>query len=127
VLIVLSAASLYFCYRYPKQDFTGALAYVQQHARPDATVASIIPAATAYANYYAPEVTVISDLDEYQTVLSQGRETWVLITLPGVIRNDPRAVIEHVQRDFKLVARFPGTLGDGALDVYYRPVLGAPS
>ncbi len=121
VLIVLSAASLYFCYRYPKQDFSGALAYVRQHARADATVASLSPASVAYANYYAPEITHISSMDHYQKVLSEERETWILITLPRVMRDDPRAVFERVRQDFQHVARFPGTLGDGALDVYHRP------
>ena len=72
-MVALSAASLYFCYRYPKQDFSGALAYVRQHAAPDATVAGLGPAAAAYRLYYAPDITPIYTEADYAAALKPGQ------------------------------------------------------
>ena len=126
LLVALSAASLYFCYRYPKQDFSGALAYVRQHAAPDATVAGLGPAAAAYRLYYAPDITPIYTEADYAAALKPGQETWVLLTLPRVTRAQFGAITDRLQQDFQLAARFPGTLGDGWLFVYYRPSPAGP-
>lgn len=123
-LVVLSAASLYFCYRYPKQDFTGALAYARQHAAPNASVAGIGLAATAYRLYYAPDVLAIYSEEDYDAALNRGSETWVLLTFPRDMRARFGPLYDRLQEDFGLAATFPGTLGDGYLFVYYRPARG---
>ncbi|MDP8924263.1 MAG: glycosyltransferase family 39 protein [Chloroflexota bacterium] len=120
-LIALSATSLYFCYRYPKQDFTGALAYVRQHAAPGATVAAAGLAATAYRSYYAPEIAAIYTQEDYRAALHPERETWIVLTFPRDMRARFGGIYDALQSDFELAATFPGTLGDGYLYVYYRP------
>lgn len=120
-LMALSMISLYFCYRYPKQDFTGALGYVRERAASDATVAAVGLAATAYRVYYAPEITTIYTEEEYRAALRPARETWVLVTFPRDMRARFPAVYDRLEDDFRLVATFPGTLGGGDLFVYYRP------
>ena len=123
-LVFLSASSLYFGYRYPKQDFTGALAYVRQHAAPDATIAAAGLAATAYRVYYAPDIVGIYTPADYHAALGAGRETWVLLTFPRDMQARFAEVFDLLQGDFRLVTIFPGTLGDGHLYVYYRPSSG---
>lgn len=120
-VLTLSIASLLLVYRYPKQDFTGALAYVRQHSAPDATIAGFGLAGTAYARYYAPGIACIYTQDEYDRLLRHGRETWVLMTATRDARARLGEIYDHLLADFELVATFSGTLDDGHLYVYYRP------
>jgi hypothetical protein len=48
----------------------------------------------------------------------------MLITLPRLTRSVHGELMANIETDFRHVATYPGTLGDGALYVYYRPHAG---
>ncbi|MEO6445457.1 MAG: glycosyltransferase family 39 protein [Gemmatimonadaceae bacterium] len=127
VVIVLSAASLAFNYRYPKQDFEGAMQYVlAQRDAGDRVVSTGLPA-DPYSTLYGqswPNVTTREALDSLR---SSGGRTWVLWTFPRYLVQAAPDIDRLLREQCPQPSRFRGTVGDGdvlvcALDPITRPV-----
>jgi len=104
-------------YQYPKQDYTGARDYVLAHMGNHDVVAGLHIAGRVYNQYYAedwPDVESVQELEQYR---SREGSTWVLYTLPRHFALDRPGLAEVVEREFKTVKVFPGTLGDGQIIV----------
>ena len=117
VLVLLSAVSLAFNYRYPKQDYRGALRWVREQAGEGDVVAAAGMAAFAYAEYYGPDVLAIDSLQELESARRESATIWVLYSFPRDMRLRFAELYEVIERDGELRARFPGTLADGTLYV----------
>jgi mannosyltransferase len=113
VVIVASALSLPRAYALPKQDFTGARAYVEAERRPGDAVVAVGLAGVAYSRYFAPEWQFAENAEELQRVLSTHPRVWLVYTLPVELEAYHPDVWEVVHRDFDTVRVFPGTLGGG--------------
>jgi len=116
-LCILLAVSLPEVYRHPKQDFSGARDYVKAHLQPGDTVLGLHMAGRAYQLYYQPdwpEVDAIAQLDEQR---SRSGYTWLLYTLPTYIRNANPMLQNKLDREYEIMQKFPGTLGDGVIIV----------
>ncbi|MGJ5816591.1 glycosyltransferase family 39 protein [Paludibaculum fermentans] len=118
LIILASALTVPRVYRYPKQDFTGARDYVEQFHQP---VAAVGLAANAYA-WYAPQwqrpVNDRQFLDLYQGQQAE----WLVYTLPVHLKAWDPQTWQIVNRDYRIVREFPGTLGDGTVYVCRRGV-----
>lgn len=128
-VIVLSAASLGFNYRFPKQDFEGAMHYVQSGARPgDVVVTTGLPA-DPYRMLYGQTWANLTTRAELDSARRTGERTWVLWTFPRYLeRHAPE--IDRVLRDECSERRtFRGTVGGGDVLVCVLPPLSpaAPS
>lgn len=117
-LILLSAASLPIAYRYPKQDYQGALAFVEQRRQPGEAVVAVGLASLPYQRFYAPYLDAIRSLDELNAIRSRSRATWLLYTFPIHLRSRHPDILDSVGSNFRLVKIFPGTVGDGAIYVW---------
>jgi hypothetical protein len=117
VMIVVSAASLTFAYR-PKQDFVGALDFVDQAKKPADVIVAVGAAALAYKSYYAPEWGTANSLGQLETLRSKSDCTWVLYTLPLHMEAYHPDILEFIEKEFHLVKMFPGSLGGGTIFVY---------
>lgn len=121
VVVVLSTLSLGFNYRYPKQDFEGAMRLVLADARPgDVVVTTGLPA-DPYRMLYGqtwPNLTTRAELD---SVRRTGTRTWVVWTFPRYLeRHAPE--IDRVLRDECAERRtFRGTVGGGDVLVCVLP------
>ncbi len=117
-LILLSAASLPAVYRYPKQDYQGALAFVEERRQPGEAVVAVGLASIPYQRFYAPYLDATRSLDELNALRSRSRATWLLYTFPIHLRSRHPDILASIRSDFRLVKVFPGTVGDGAIYVW---------
>jgi hypothetical protein len=117
ILVGASVWALTFNYRFPKQDYRGALRHVMAVKAPDDEVAAVGLAAVTYRVYYAPWLRFPQTPAELRALTRDGRRVWVLLTLPRDMRLRFPDLTRTLETDFEPVARFRGTLGDGDLTV----------
>lgn len=120
LLVAATAATARKAYALPKQDFLGAKAYVEQHRRPGDAVVAVGLAAKAYGDYYAPEWRSAQTPAELDALARAHARLWLVYTLPVQLQGFLPELWEAIQRDFRVVAVFPGTLGGGELYVCHR-------
>jgi hypothetical protein len=116
-LILVSVASLPAAYRYPKQDFEGALAYVEQHQQPGEALIAVGLASVPYQRYYAPQLKSVETVGELNAVRARSEGTWLLYTFPIHMQAHFPGILASIRSKFRVVKVFPGTVGDGAIYV----------
>jgi mannosyltransferase len=116
-VIAVTAAPLVRYYRYPKQDFTGALHYVEEHKAPVDRVAAIDLAGNCYRAYYAPGMIVPKSSGEIEALRPAGGRVWILYTLPRELSLRDPQMWSYVRSQLEPKAVLPGTLGGGDLYV----------
>lgn len=117
MLVLLSASSLGFNYRYPKQDYLGALAYLEEWRQPGEPVVTVGLASVPYRRYYAPELEQVTTLEQLEAVRARGRATWLLYTFPIYMKAHYPDILAAIKNDFIVMEKFPGTVGDGTIYV----------
>jgi len=117
LVIAASAASLGRVYRYPKQDFGGALRFVESERRASEPVLTAGAAAWPYQNYYGRDWPQIKSLDQIESMREETRRVWLLYTFPRYIEDETPGLMDAIQHCFKTVRVFPGTLNQGEVFV----------
>jgi hypothetical protein len=116
LLMAFSVASLGANYRYPKQDFAGALAFVEAHrVNGDPVVTAGDPATFCYQRYYNQPWIEVRDVEQLQAVLGGGRPVWLVYTMPQYLDLGKPALAAQIRESFRVVREFPGTLNGGAV------------
>jgi hypothetical protein len=117
LMIVASAMTVPRCYALPKQDFTGARAYVESQFRRGDAVAVVGLAEHAYAPYYAPSWKVVHTPLELSALRSASSRTFLVYTLPIELRAAHGDLWKMIQTEFATERIFRGTLGGGEVYV----------
>ena len=117
LMILVSAATVPRCYALPKQDFTGARAYVESILRAGDTVAVAGLAEHAYAPYYAPSWQVVRTPNDLAALRSTASRTFLVYTLPIELKAAHADLWKVIQADFETDRVFWGTLGGGEVYV----------
>ncbi|MGC2108201.1 MAG: glycosyltransferase family 39 protein [Candidatus Korobacteraceae bacterium] len=115
LLLLASIVPLRAAYLYPKQDYMGAMKFVDERRQAGEQVVTAGVVTTPYQRYYGrswPRVETRQQLDE----LNHGQTTWLLYAMPTSIRSSQPELWQEIETKFTLVRRFPGTLGGG--DIY---------
>lgn len=125
-LVVLSALSVPFAYG-PKQDFQGALAYVEDRRQPNDAVVTVGLATFPYKNLYKTDWDEIETLSALNDVRARSKRTWLIYTIPIQLQDSFPEIDASIRKDFKEVKQFYGTLSGGAVfvcewDPYTREV-----
>jgi uncharacterized membrane protein len=117
VLVVLSALSLIPNYRYPKQDFEGAMRYVLDAKGPsDAVVSSGVPA-DPYANLWNLPWPNVETGEQLARARDAAPRTWVLYTFPRYLESRSPDIAEVIRRECRPARVFRGTVGGGDIVV----------
>lgn len=116
-LIVVAGRSLPFVYG-PKQDYQGALSYVQAARQSDDAVVTLGLAGDPYQMLYRTDWPRVETQPELNATCSIAPRTWLIYTLSAEAQAVYPDLMARVQRDFTLQRQFPGTVGDGAIYVY---------
>jgi mannosyltransferase len=112
-----SAAALPRLYTMQKQDYTGALAYIERHRSAEDLLAAAYIATTSMA-LYAPEARSARTEPDLRALLDEGRTVWLVGTLlPDMRRREP-GLMALIDDRFHEEASFPGLVGDGAVHVW---------
>ncbi|MCI0398183.1 MAG: glycosyltransferase family 39 protein [Chloroflexi bacterium] len=115
LLVVASLLSLIPYYRVPKQNYTGALAYVEERREPGDVVAAVGLAISSYRVLYAPNLAFPETAEELAALRGPDHATWVIYTFQRDMRIRYNDLYNAIERDFTLEAAFPGTVGDGTV------------
>src|SRR5204863_2636238 len=117
LMIVVSTTTVPRCYTLPKQDFTGARAYVESEFRAGDAIAVAGLAQHAYARYYAPSWKVVSTPEELAALRANASRTFLVYTLPIEMRAAHAELWHTIEADFQTERIFRGTLGGGEVYV----------
>lgn len=115
-LLLSSALSLPRAYG-PKQDYLGARSFVEASRRSGDSVVTVGLVSYAYKNFYQTRWEAVEDLEELNAVRSRAKRTWLLYTFPPHIQSVYPGIMGAIEKDFKVVKAFPGTLGNGTIFV----------
>jgi hypothetical protein len=124
VILALSAASLLRNYRYPKQDFGGAMQFVEQKRGADEPVVTAGAAAYVYREYYGRPWTQVQTPADLDGIRKQGHGVWLLYTFPMYLDHSAPALAPEIRRDCPTTRVFKGTLGGGDVFVCKAPPQG---
>jgi mannosyltransferase len=117
LIIVASAATLPRNYQLPKQDFTGARNFIEQHRQPGAAVVAVGLAGMDYGRYFAPHWSVADSQTELEAIRQAHASVWLVYTLPIEVKAYRPEIWRSIEQDFQIVKVFPGTLGGGEVFV----------
>jgi hypothetical protein len=115
-LILISAASAPSAYG-PKQDYLGALAFVESNNAPGDVVVTAGLAYFPYQKLYRKDWESVETLDTLNTARSNAKRTWLLYTLSPQLQTTFPEIMDAIRRDFRVIKQFPGTLGGGTIYV----------
>lgn len=114
LLLLVSALMLPYNYRYPKQNYTGALAYTRAQAAPGDIIVAVGYLASGY-KYYAPDLAFPENAEALDALLGQEHRVWVLYSFTRDMRRHFPDIQNYIEKEFQMQRVFPGTLGDGTV------------
>jgi hypothetical protein len=115
VLITASAVALPRNYELPKQDFDGAVTFLDAEASAGARIAAAGPACLPLADYYGKPWSCLKTVDDLRAFTAPPGPALVVMTLVDYIE-DP-GLGDRLRTTCREVRRLPGTLGGGDMVV----------
>lgn len=115
--VALSLVLLPRNYRLPKQDFAGALEYVQAERKPGDAVGVVGLANVPYDEFYKPGFANVRSVGELTQLRSASGATWLIYAFGSHTRSHFPDVMAIAAREFQQARVLPGTLGDGTVYV----------
>jgi mannosyltransferase len=116
-MLLVSAASLPFVFG-PKQDYLGAMAFVEAERQPGDVVATAGLASFPYQRLYHANWKTVENVEQLNSVRAGAKRTFVLYTLEPVLQSMYPEILANLKDNFRLLRRFPGTLQNGTVFVY---------
>jgi 4-amino-4-deoxy-L-arabinose transferase-like glycosyltransferase len=101
----------------PKQDYAGALAFVDAKSIPTDGFAGVDMTGLVYTRYYQRPWANLTSADELTRLEASHARTWVVVTFPSRLSVIQPAMWDHLTRSYRTIATFPGTVGGGAIMV----------
>ncbi|HEV8383425.1 MAG TPA: hypothetical protein VGQ11_01040, partial [Candidatus Acidoferrales bacterium] len=117
LMIVASGVSLVRNYRYPKQDFTGAMRFVDAQRNQNEPVLTAGQASFPYLVYYGRNWQSVESVEQLESVRGRGQRVWLLYTFPIYVEHSSPELMAAIRRDCTTKDVFPGTIGGGDIVV----------
>jgi mannosyltransferase len=117
LMLLASVVPLWAEYVYPKQDYLGAIKFVDEHQQPGEQIVTAGIVTSPYQRYYGRQWTLVQTSSQLDAALPGDRTTWLIYTMPNSIRASQPELWGAIQDRFTLVRTFPGTLGGGTIYV----------
>lgn len=108
-----SALSLMNNYKYPKQDFEGAIRFVDQVRKNGEPVVTAGASTYPLRQYYSKSWDSVETAEKMQAICDKGHPVWVVYTMPRYLEAAAPGVMEMIRKQFTVIRVFHGTLGDG--------------
>jgi hypothetical protein len=115
-LIMTSVLSVPRAYA-PKQDYQGALDFVNTSKEAGDAVATVGLATFTYKHFYHLDWHEVKTVEDLRAIRSQAKRTWLLYTFPPHVQAVSREIMTSIQRDFTVLRQFHGTVGNGTVFV----------
>src|SRR5271165_2167325 len=123
-MLAASVVPLRAEYLHPKQDYLGAMKFVDEQQQPGEQVVTVGVVTTPYQRYYGREWTLVQTRSELDSALLSDHGTWLIYSMPNSIRTSEPQLWGVIQNKFTVVRSFPGTLGGGAIYITKSKDLG---
>ncbi len=121
-MALLSLVSLRVNYQYPKQDFLGALQFVESQKTPSERVLTAGPATYPYQVFFQrPTWQGIKTQADLDSARVGGGRVWVLYTLAAYIEHDAPDLMATLRTRCSVRQVFRGTVGGGDVTVCALP------
>jgi 4-amino-4-deoxy-L-arabinose transferase-like glycosyltransferase len=117
-VILVSLVSLRANYAAPKQDFAGALEFVETAASPTDIIATVGVTTYPYQEYFRRSFAEVTDLDSLEQLRRGGQSVWVLHTFERYL---DVALLDGLRQQCESARVFAGTVGGGAITVSSCP------
>jgi hypothetical protein len=117
LMAALSAAALPVNYRYPKQDYEGAMDFVEAQHAPGEPIVTAGAADYPYREYFHRPWQAIGSLAQLQSLRAGGRRVWVLYTLKRYVERETPDIMNALRTECVVKGVFRGTVGDGEVTV----------
>ena len=116
-IIAASAASLPYDYRYPKQDFEGAMRFVDTHARAGERVVTAGGAIYPFLAYYKRDWPGVRSSAQLRDARAAGERVWVVYTLAEYIEAGAPDLLRTLRDECSVAEVFRGTVAGGNVTV----------
>ena len=117
LLILVSLITVPRNYALPKQNFSGAKTYVENNRLPGEKVIAVNIAGEVYSRYFAPQWLVAKSETELRNLEQNSGKIWLVYTLSPEIKAFRPELWWMIERHYKIVRVFPGTLNGGEIFV----------
>jgi mannosyltransferase len=101
----------------PKQDYAGALEYVQNQRRPGDIIITVGLTVFPYQRFYKVDWDNVTTLEELDRARSRGARTWLIYTMPVILQAAYPEIMKSIETEFQTVKKFSGTLSGGDIVV----------
>jgi mannosyltransferase len=115
-MMVVSALSVAFVFG-PKQDYEGAMQYIESVKQAGDQVVTVSLTAFIYQDFYKTDWKPVTTLDALNEVRTQASRTWVVYTFQPVLESVYPQIMQSIQKDFEILKVFPGTVENGTIFV----------
>lgn len=116
LLVIASAATIPKAWR-PKQDFGGALAFVERVRGAGDAVVVVDMSRFPYERYIDSGWTPVESPAELDSIEQSHHKTWVVYTFPARLSAFEPEIWKRLENSYAPAARFPGTVGGGTVVV----------
>jgi hypothetical protein len=117
LMIFVSAMSLTRNYKYPKQDFGGAMRFVETRLQSDEPVVTTGVIGYVYQQYYGLPWVQVDSATQLDALRAKGRRVWMIYTFPLYVERETPDVMAAIRRDCAAQQVFPGTVGGGDVTI----------
>jgi 4-amino-4-deoxy-L-arabinose transferase-like glycosyltransferase len=117
VLLLGSCVQLRAAYLYPKQDYLGAMHYVDAEQQPGDTVALVGLTTIPYRNYYGRDWPSVETPAQLAALRQPGQATWVLYTIPIYVESRYPELWNTLRSECAQPKVFRGSMGGGEVYV----------
>ncbi len=119
-----SIRSLPYGYRYPKQDYRGAIEFVEKNKEADDLVVTFgKTSAIPILDYFGEPWLRADTSDELRSTRLRGRDVWLVYTMATYIKANTPELWNLIQRDCRHLGSFEGTVAGGQVYVDRCPPL----
>lgn len=117
LLIFFSIFPLKHLYSFPKQDYIGAMNFVNTHRMDYESVLTVGSCIfTPYHRYYNKDWQHIKNMEQLENILAKGSRVWLIYTFPIYLKTGDPDLMAFINKNFTTVKVFRGTVRGG--DVY---------
>lgn len=116
-LIMISTLSVPLVYG-PKQDYIGALEYIDSRVQAGDSIVAADLAGFVYDEYFETGWQVVETAEELEDIRVESNRTWLVYTFEPVLESVNPELVELVQKEFKFMQSFGGTVGGGEIYVF---------
>lgn len=116
ILIIASATTVPRAWN-PKQDYLAALNFVERTSRPGDAIVTVDMTTIPFSNYYGRQWLFAHRRDQLTAIEATHARTFVLLTFTLRVAAIHPDLWDHVQRNYRKAAEFPGTVAGGEIIV----------